>query len=132
MPRHIRKNDEVIITAGDFRGQTGKVVRVMTKESRVVVNGAGIKGVVRTLKPTRLNPQGGQVTVDRSFHISNVSPVVDGKAARVRFETKSDGAKVRVAVHGGKKLKELGEVRSAGRAGAATKKPSKKGAKARG
>lgn len=125
MPNHIRKGDEVIIRSGDFRGATGTVIRMMTKQDRVVVRGPKIPGVVRTLKPNKVNPQGGQVTVDRSFHVSNVSPAVDGKAARVRFETKGDGSKVRVAVRGGKALKELGTVRSA-----SAKKRSKAGAKA--
>ncbi len=43
-----------------------------------------------------------------SIPISNVSPVVDGRATRVRFETKKDGSKVRVSARGGK---TLGEVR---------------------
>ena len=39
--------------------------------------------------------------------MSNVSPEVDGKPTRVRFETKKDGSKVRVAVRGGKELHTL-------------------------
>ncbi len=110
MPAHIRKGDEVIITAGRFRGKTGTIVRVVPKKDRVVVRGAGIEGIVRNLRPNRINPQGGRVEIDRSFHVSNVSPVVDGKPTRVRFETKADGSKVRVAVRGGE---ELGTVRGA-------------------
>lgn len=104
MANHIRKGDEVIIRSGQYRGQTGTVLRVMPKESRVVVKGPGIAGIVRTMKPTRINPQGGKVTVDRSFHMSAVSPLVDGRATRVRFVTKADGSKVRVAARGGKEL----------------------------
>ena len=111
MPRHIRKGDDVVIRSGDFKGKTGKVVRILTKEDRVVVHGSQIEGITKNLKPTRINPQGGQVTVDRSFHISSVSPIVDGKPARVRFQSKPDGSKVRLAVAGGKVLGELGEVR---------------------
>lgn len=104
MPSHIRKGDEVVITAGRFRGKTGKVVRLIKKHDRVVVQGSGIDGITRNVKPTRINPEGGQVEVDRSFHISNVSPAVDGKPTRVRFETKPDGSKVRVAVKGGQQI----------------------------
>lgn len=110
MPRHIRKGDEVVITAGDYKGKTGTVVRIDTKNDRVVVHGSGIEGITKNMRPTRLNPQGGRVELDRSFHISNVSPAVDGKASRVRFQTRKDGAKVRVAARGGK---ELGVIRSA-------------------
>jgi large subunit ribosomal protein L24 len=124
MPAHVRKGDDVVITAGEFRGKTGTVLSVDPDGQRVVVKGPAIKGMVRTLKPTRINPKGGQVEVDRSFHISNVSPSVGGKPTRVRFETKADGSKVRIAVRGGS---ELSVVRSANRAKAAggTKKPAK-------
>ncbi|MEM8835156.1 MAG: 50S ribosomal protein L24 [Planctomycetota bacterium] len=103
--RHVRKGDEVIITAGQYRGQTGTVVRILTKKDRVVVHGSGIDGITKNLKRNRINPEGGTVQVDRSFHISNVSPVVDGKASRVRHEERN-GAKVRVAARGGKVLSE--------------------------
>ena len=104
MAAHIRKGDEVIILAGDYRGRTGKVVRVIPKKDRVVVQGAGIDGITKNLRPTRINPQGGRVELDRSFHVSNVSPVVDGKPTRVRFERRKDGAKVRVAARDGSEL----------------------------
>jgi large subunit ribosomal protein L24 len=107
MPRHVRKGDQVIITAGKFRGKTGEIIVVDADADRVVVRGPEIDGIVKTMRPTRINPQGGQTQIDRSFHISNVSPVVDGKPSRVRFETRPDGSKVRVAVRGGKVLHEL-------------------------
>lgn len=113
MASHIRKGDEVMIRTGEFRGATGTVVRVLTKTDRVVVKGPRIPGITKNLKVTRVNPQGGQVTVDRSFHRSNVSPLVEGKPARVRFVTKADGSKARVAVARGGVTKELGVVRSA-------------------
>ncbi|MGH7133481.1 MAG: 50S ribosomal protein L24 [Phycisphaerales bacterium] len=108
MARHIRKGDNVMITAGDDRGQTGVVTRVVTKTDRVFVQGPALSKTTKHLKPNRLNPQGGIVTLDRSYHMSNVSPVVDGKATRVRFVTKPDGSKVRVAVRGGKELGNVG------------------------
>ena len=126
MPAHVRKGDSVVITAGQFRGQTGTVLSVDPTAQRVIVKGPGIAGIVRTVKPTRINPKGGQVEVDRSFHISNVSPAVDGKASRVRFETKSDGSKVRLAVRGGG---QLSVVRSADRAKKSGAKPGAGAAK---
>lgn len=110
MARHVRKGDEVIILSGDYRGQTGTVREVITKKDRVVVAGPGIDAVRKTLRPTRDNPQGGVTEVDRSFHLSNVSPVVGGKPTRVRFDMGKDGSKKRVAVRDGS---VLGEVRSA-------------------
>ncbi len=106
MPRHVRKGDQVMVTQGSDRGKTGEVIRVYPKEDRVIVRGIAMR--TKHLKPSQKNPQGGIYTKEAAIHISNVSPVVDGKPTRVRFETKSDGSKVRVAARGGK---ELGVVR---------------------
>lgn len=102
MPRHVRKGDTVIVTAGDARGQTGVITRVIPKADRVIVQGLNLR--TRHMKPSRLNPQGGVVTRESPIHISNISPLAEGRATRVRFVTKADGAKVRVAARGGKEL----------------------------
>jgi len=106
MPRHVRKGDQVIVTSGSEKGKTGEITAILTQRDQVVVKGLNLK--TKRLKPTQLNPQGGVITKEAPIHISNVSPVVDGRATRVRFETKDDGSKVRVAARGGK---VLGEVR---------------------
>ena len=104
MARHIRKGDMVIVTAGNDRGMTGEVLRMMPKD-RVVVQGVNVRA--KHLKPTQTNPQGGILRREMPIHISNLSPVVDGKPTRVRFVIKPDGTKVRVAVKGGKELHTL-------------------------
>lgn len=106
MARHVRKGDSVIITSGSHKGMVGTIMRILTKDDRVIVKGVNLR--TKHLKPNRLNPQGGIVTREAPIHISNVSPVVDGKPSRVRFITKPDGSKVRVAARGGQ---ELGVVR---------------------
>ncbi|MGD9689406.1 MAG: 50S ribosomal protein L24 [Phycisphaerales bacterium] len=106
MARHVRKGDTVMVTSGSHRGKTGRIREVITKTDRVIVEGINL--VTKHQKPTRLNPQGGIITREASIHISNVSPVADGKPTRVRFVSKPSGAKVRVAVRGGG---ELGVVR---------------------
>lgn len=105
MARHIRKGDMVMVLSGNERGATGTVLRIMTKTSRVVVQGVNIHA--KHLKPTQANPQGGIVRREMPIHISKVNPVVDGKPTRVRFVTGKDGAKSRVAVRGGKPLHTL-------------------------
>ena len=102
MARHIRKGDMVIVTAGNDRGATGEVLRVLPKSSRVVVQGINVRA--KHLKPSQANPQGGILRKEMPVHISNVSPMVDGKPTRVRWETRDDGSKARIAVRGGKEL----------------------------
>ena len=95
MPRHVRKGDTVMITAGDQRGKVGEIKRVIPKTDRVIVQGVNLR--TKHLKPTRINPQGGIITKEAPIHISNVSPVVDGRPVRVRFKTRDDGSKLRVS-----------------------------------
>ena len=102
MPRHIRKGDMVIVTSGNDRGATGEVLRVLVDADRVVVQGVNVRA--KHLKPSQANPQGGIVRREMPIHISNVSPVVDGKPTRVKWVTKPDGSKVRLSVRTGKEL----------------------------
>ena len=110
MPAHVRKGDQVMITAGDHKGKVGEVMRVIPRDDMVVVKGINLR--TKHVKPTRVNPQGSIITKEAPIHISNVSPVVDGRATRVRFERRDDGSKVRVAVRGGKVLGTVREARS--------------------
>ncbi len=105
MPRHILKGDMVIVTSGNDRGATGEVLRVLVDADRVVVQGVNVRA--KHLKPTQANPQGGIVRREMPIHISNVSPVVDGKPTRVKWVTKPDGSKVRLSVRTGRELHTL-------------------------
>ena len=97
MARHVRKGDKVMIVSGSHKGKTGTIMRVITKSDRVVITGLNLR--TKHLKPTRLSPQGGIVTREAPIHVSNVMPVdKNGKPPRVRFETRPDGSKVRLAV----------------------------------
>lgn len=115
MPVHVRTGDTVMVTAGNDKGAVGEILTVLTKKDRVVVKGVNIR--TRNIKPTQQNPNGGTIKKEMSIHMSNVSPLIDGKPARVRFETQKDGTKVRIGVivddKGKKTEKVLGEVHSA-------------------
>lgn len=102
MARHVKRGDTVVITSGDHKGESGEILRVDTKRDRVFVKGINLR--TKHLRPTRTSPQGGVITREGPIHISNVSPAVDGKPTRVRFERKSNGQKVRIAVRGGGEL----------------------------
>ncbi|MCC6681051.1 MAG: 50S ribosomal protein L24 [Phycisphaeraceae bacterium] len=102
MPKHVRKGDQVIVNAGRDKGRTGQVLRVLPGADRVVVQGVNVR--TRKQRPNQANPQGGLVHKEMPIHLSNVQPVVDGKPTRVRFQTKKNGAKVRIASRGGSQL----------------------------
>ena len=97
---HIRKDDQVLIIAGNEKGKTGKVLKVYPKTNRVIVE--GINFIKRHTRSTQTNPQGGIIEREGPVHISNVM-VIDpstGEATRTRSMevTGSDGKVRRVRV----------------------------------
>jgi len=100
MARHVKKGDIVEIIAGDHKGATGKVLRVIPEKDRVVVQGHNI--VKKHVRPSRKNPQGGRINIEQPIHISNVLPVnpKTSKGSRVHMQEHEDGSKRRVAADG--------------------------------
>ncbi len=66
----VLRDDEVMVIAGDDKGKTGRVLRVLREKSRVVVEGVNL--VHRHIRPSQQNPQGGRVKREAAIHISNV------------------------------------------------------------
>ena len=94
---NIKKNDTVIVLAGEDKGKTGKVLKVMVE---------GVNMVNKSAKPSAKNPQGGFVKMEAPIHISNISLIdpKSGKATRVAI--KREGKKVvRIAKKSGEEIK---------------------------
>ncbi len=100
MAMHVKKGDTVQIITGDQKGAVGKVLRVIPDKNTVVVQGHNM--VLKHVRPSRKNPQGGRIHVEKPVHISNVLPVnpKTSKATRVRYKLEQDGTKKRVASDG--------------------------------
>ena len=99
----IKKGDNVVVLTGRDKGKTGTVMKVMPKESRVIVQGVNV--VKRHTRPAA-GQQGGIVEKESTIHVSNVS-LIDPKTSmptRVGFKTVDDGRKVRVARRSGEVL----------------------------
>ncbi len=94
---------------GDSKGGTGRVLRVLREENKVVVQGQNL--AKKHVRPSRKNPSGGRINVEQPLHVSNVLPVnpKTSRGTRVHFETAGDGSKVRLAADGTK----LSDVRRA-------------------
>ena len=73
---HIKKGDIVFVNAGDDKGKTGRVLQVLVKANRAIVEGINI--VSKHTKPSAKNPQGGIEKKEAPIHISNLS-LVDPK-----------------------------------------------------
>lgn len=90
---HIRKNDQVVVIAGNDRGKSGKVLKIYPDTNRVVVE--GINFIKRHTRPTQTNPQGGIVEREGSINASNLMVICPkcGEGVRTRSMelTGSDG-----------------------------------------
>lgn len=69
----IKKGDQVMVIAGDDKGKTAEVLRVLTKKDAIIV--AGCKIAKKAVKPNDENKKGGFMNVEMPIHISNVKKV---------------------------------------------------------
>nr|WP_202616941.1 50S ribosomal protein L24 [Arcticibacter tournemirensis] len=102
----IRKGDLVQVIAGDSKGKQGKILEIILKDNRAIVEGANM--VSRHTKPNAANPNGGIIKKEAPIHISNLM-VVDaktGKPTRVGRQKDAAGKLVRIAKKSGEEIKQ--------------------------
>ncbi|MCB2205382.1 50S ribosomal protein L24 [bacterium] len=98
----IKKNDMVVVIAGNSKGRSGKVLRVYPEKQRLIVEGVNL--VSRHRKPTQNNPQGGITRQEAPVHVSNVmlidpksneptrvgkAPIIDENTGKTRYVRRS-------------------------------------------
>lgn len=67
---NVKKGDEVIVISGAARGSRGKVLEVIAKKDRVVVE--GVRKMRKAVRKSQQHPDGGFVEREAPIHISNV------------------------------------------------------------
>ena len=99
----VRRDDMVMVIAGRERGKTGKVLRLLLKTDRVVIERINL--VKRHTKP-RGTQQGGIIEKEAPLHLSNVQPLCGrcDKPARVGTRRLEDGRGVRVCRRCGEQM----------------------------
>ncbi len=92
---NIRKNDKVKVIAGKDKGKLGKVLKVIKKKERVLVE--NINMIKRHTKPGATSRQGGIIEAEGPIHWSNVMLLCNKCMAptRIRMRRLEDGKKVR-------------------------------------
>ena len=91
----IKRDDNVLVIAGEHKGSTGRVIKVINDQNKVIVEGVNV--IKKHSKPSAQNPQGGIVEKEAPIHVSNISLTTpDGQATRVGYRLE-DGNKVRFA-----------------------------------
>jgi len=101
----LKKDDTVIVTAGKYKGKTGKIVATHPRENKVTVEGVNI--VKKHMKPNKTYPQGGIIDITKPIWVSKVA-IVDPatkKASRIGFKLDDKGNKTRVFKTSGKEIK---------------------------
>ncbi|MBS7351876.1 MAG: 50S ribosomal protein L24 [Candidatus Limisoma sp.] len=101
---HIKKGDIVYVNAGEDKGKTGRVLRVLVTKSKAVVEGINI--VSKSAKPSAKHPQGGIIKMEAPIHISNLNPVdKNGKPTRIGRRKNDEGKTVRYSKNTGEEIK---------------------------
>ena len=82
----IKVGDKVTVITGSNKGKSGKAIKVLRKENRIIVEGVNI--VKKHVKPGRTNETGGILEVEAPIHISNVKLVSEDKKEVKKEEKK--------------------------------------------
>jgi len=102
---NIKKGDTVLVLSGEYKGQQGKILEMMTKTDRALVEGINL--VSKHTKPNAKNPQGGIIKKEAPIHVSNLMLVEPstGKPTRVGKRRNEAGKLVRYSKKTGEEIK---------------------------
>jgi large subunit ribosomal protein L24 len=90
MAAKIKSGDRVVLLTGKDKGRQGKVVKVMPKAEKLIVEGLNM--VKRHTKASQTDPNGGIKNKEAAVHVSNVA-IVDSKGNPTRVGFRVDGDK---------------------------------------
>ncbi len=103
---HIRTGDKVMIIAGNEKGKSGIVTKIVREKERAIIEGLNM--VTKAVKPSNENPEGGFIKKEAGIHISNLM-LIDPKTGQpTRIGRKLDektGKLVRYAKKSGEIIK---------------------------
>ncbi len=87
----VKKGDLIEVVTGRNKGQRGIVQKVLLKDEKLIVD--GVNKVIRNVKPSATNPQGGQIEKIHPIHVSNVAIVnpQSDKIEKVGVRVNADG-----------------------------------------
>ena len=101
----LKKGDTVVVRAGKYKGQTGKIIGTHPTENKVTVEGINI--VKKAVKPNKAYPQGAIVELTKPIWVSKVAVIdpTSKKATRIGVNIDKDGNKTRIYKKSGKEIK---------------------------
>lgn len=110
---YIRKDDTVVVMAGDDKGKRGRVLSVNYKKGKLVVE--GVNRAYKHMKPSRQNPQGGRLSKEMPIDISNVQLICPqtNEPTRVGVRYQANGRKEIYAKRSGAAIRVISPPRPA-------------------
>ena len=92
----MKKDDKVKVLTGKDKGKIGKVLKVVKKTNRVIVENINVVKVHQ--RPSQANPQGGIVEKTMPIQISNLMVMCNScvKPTRIGMKVLEDGKRVRI------------------------------------
>ena len=102
---HIKKGDTVFVNSGEYKGQKGRVLEVIRKTDRAIVE--GINMISKHTKPNAKNPNGGILKQEAPIHISNLMLIdpSSGDPTRIGRRRNNKGKLVRYSKKSGEEIK---------------------------
>ncbi|MEY2439967.1 MAG: large subunit ribosomal protein [Verrucomicrobiota bacterium] len=76
---HVKKGDQVEVISGNFKGSSGKILEVLPRKERVLVE--GVRLIKKHLRKSQDNPSGKIAEREGPIHISNVKLIETGTKA---------------------------------------------------
>jgi large subunit ribosomal protein L24 len=77
---HVKKGDQVEVISGNYRGSTGKILQVLTRKERVLIE--GVRLIKKHLRKSQDNPSGSIAEREGPIHISNVKVIERGEKTK--------------------------------------------------
>ena len=99
----IRKDDSVKVISGSYKGQIGRVLKVMIDKDRALVE--GVNKVKKHMRPSQENTQGGIIEKEASIHLSNLMLVSKTKPIKVGYKILDNNKRVRINKKNGNTIK---------------------------
>jgi large subunit ribosomal protein L24 len=70
---HVKKGDTVLVTTGNHKGSTGKILQILPKKQQVLIE--GVRLIKKHVRKSQDNPQGAVIEREGPIHVSNVKLV---------------------------------------------------------
>lgn len=102
---HIKKGDTVFVITGEYKGQKGRVLEVIRKTNKAIVE--GINMISKHTKPNAKQPQGGIIKKEAPIHLSNLMLIdpPSGEPTRIGRKLSDKNKLYRYSIKSGEEIK---------------------------